>query len=377
MQNLDRTLRVAIAQGDTNGIGYELILKTLADPEILELFTPVVYGSPSAVYAYAEVLGINFNCVTVSSAREIREGKVNVVNICASDSLLEIGVENDASKEAARESILAASYDCIAGLVDVVVMAPSSKSEVEAIVAGLCASAEDAGEQFDNSSICPLHLLHGRFGYTVSLAGNASADQAKQAISVEAIVACGHQMHKALYRDLNMNVPRIAIVGLDGVPVKEAVAKLANESIQAFGPYDAAEFYENEEYKEFDGIITMNNAQFGQTYVNEYGDSGIRVIIGLPIVATSVIAGPSYAIAGNGIADESSFRDAVFTAMSIYRNRFYYDQPLKNPLQKMYHERREDGEKVRFAVKKKDPASASAPAGKEAKEETKEATEEK
>jgi 4-hydroxythreonine-4-phosphate dehydrogenase len=139
--------------------------------------------------------------------------------------------------------------------------------------------------------------------------------------------------------------------------IAPAIEALAEAGINAYGPYAADGFFGSGAYTAFDGVLAMYHDQGLAPFKILAAEDGVNFTAGLPIVRTSPDHGTAYDIAGKGVADETSFRHAIFTAIDIYRNRVNYDEPLANPLKKLYHEKRDEGEKVRFAVPKFNPAN--------------------
>ena len=184
-----------------------------------------------------------------------------------------------------------------------------------------------------------------------------------EAISKETIVEKATILHKCLKRDLRISNPRIAVLalnphsgdnGLIGTEEKDIIIPAVNEleenGIQAFGPYPADGFFGSGKYTKFDAVLAMYHDQGLAPFKALAVENGINYTAGLPIVRTSPDHGTAYDIAGKGIADESSFRQAIYTAIDIFRNRKEYDQPMQNPLPKLYHEKRDDSEKARFSI---------------------------
>lgn len=182
-----------------------------------------------------------------------------------------------------------------------------------------------------------------------------------------------HHFNKALKRDFNVSAPRIAVLSLnphagDGgvigteeeTVIKPAIEELSDAGIDVFGPFAADGFFGHGTYTAFDGVLAMYHDQGLAPFKTIVGDEGVNITAGLPIVRTSPDHGTAYEIAGKGVADEASFRQAVYDAIDIFRNRINYDEPLQDPLKKLYHERRDDSEKVRFAVPKQKPKAPAA-----------------
>jgi 4-hydroxythreonine-4-phosphate dehydrogenase len=136
--------------------------------------------------------------------------------------------------------------------------------------------------------------------------------------------------------------------------IAPAIEELSENGIQAFGPYPADGFFGSGSYEFFDGVMAMYHDQGLAPFKTIALDNGVNYTAGLPIVRTSPDHGTAYDIAGKGKADENSMRQAIYTAIDVFRNRHNYDEPLKNPLPKLFHEKKEDGEKVRFTVRSKD-----------------------
>ena len=172
---------------------------------------------------------------------------------------------------------------------------------------------------------------------------------------------------QSLKRDFRISNPRIAVLALnphagdEGVLgseeqtiIKPAIDELAAKGIQAFGPYPADGFFGSGNYQYFDGVLAMYHDQGLAPFKTIAVEDGVNYTAGLPIVRTSPDHGTAFDIAGQGKADENSMRQAIYTAIDVFRNRQEYDAPLANPLPKLFHEKREDGEKVRFNVRPKD-----------------------
>ena len=183
-------------------------------------------------------------------------------------------------------------------------------------------------------------------------------------LTMESVADCAGIFFRAMHRDLRIDNPRIAILALNEHitgdessaeirAIAPAISQLVNSGKQAFGPYKAKEFFKSGEYVHFDGILAMNLGQALVPFDELFEEIGCMYVTGLPLITALPMHGPCYDMAGQGIIDESAFRKALYLAVDTFRNRFHYDLSVQNPLPKMYHERKEDGEKARFAVRKK------------------------
>lgn len=360
----DRKIRVAITHGDTNGIGYEVIFKTFAEPAMLELCTPIIYGSPKVAAYHRNALGIQANFTIINKVEDAVDGKVNLLPAFDEDVKVEMGTPSKEAGVAALKALDKAMEDFGTGGYDVLVTAPINKSDIHGESFHFCGHTEYLEEKVGNGSKA-LMILAGNGLRVALVTTHLPVKDIAQAITKEAIVEKGKIFCAALRRDFNVASPRIAVLSLnphagDGgvigaeeeTVIKPAIEELAEAGIDAFGPFAADGFFGHGSYASFDGVLAMYHDQGLAPFKAIVGDAGVNITAGLPVVRTSPDHGTAYDIAGKGVADEASFRKAVYDAIDIYRNRIAYDEPLQNPLKKLYHERRDDSEKVRFAVPK-------------------------
>ena len=191
-----------------------------------------------------------------------------------------------------------------------------------------------------------------------------------EAITKQKIIEKATIFHKALCRDLRISNPRIAVLALnprcgeDGVLgdeeqtiINPAISELEQQGIQVFGPYAADDFFGRCAYYRFDGVLAMYHDQ-GQTPFKAVAyENGVRFTTGLQLIRTAPAHGANFAAAGKNVTDEQSLRNAIYVAIDVWRNRKNYDKPLENPLQKLYHEKRDESEKVRFRSSGEGPSN--------------------
>ena len=344
----DRKIRVAITHGDTNGIGYEVIFKTFEDPMMLELCTPIIYGSPKVASYHRKTMNLEPPFSIINSAEEAREGRLNLLATFDEEVKVELGVPTEESAEAARKAMQRAKGDLQKGLYDVLVLAPVKPNPNPA--------------KEDKSLLVMLGDLV-RIGLVTN---HLPIKDVPQALSVEKIAEKGQLFFKSLKRDFRISNPRLALLALnpqEGAEEKDiirpAIDAMEKEGIQAFGPFAADEFFGNHQYEYFDGVLAMYDDQGNVPFKTLSQEYGVKLKAGITAIITTPDHGPAFDIAGKGIASEQSLRHAIYTAIDMYRHRNDYDEPLAHPLPKLYHEKREDGEKVRFAIPKtketKDP----------------------
>lgn len=360
----DRLIRVAITHGDTNGVGYEVILKTFEEPGMLELCTPIIYGSPKAAAYHRKALNIESNFSIISNAEEAQDGRVNMLTTFDEEVKIDMGQPSTEAGEAALKALDRALTDYRAGLYDVLVTAPINKNTIQNEMFSFPGHTEYIEHCIGDGKKALMILMNGNLRVALVTTHLPIKDVAK-AVTKEAVIEKTRIFHETLKRDLRIDNPRIAVLalnphagdnGLLGTEEQEVIApaieELEAEGIQAFGPYPADGFFGSGAYNRFDGVVAMYHDQGLAPFKALAVEDGVNYTAGLPVIRTSPDHGTAYDIAGKGVADENSFRQAVYTAIDIFRNRKNHDEPMANPLPKLYHEKRDDSEKTRFAIPK-------------------------
>lgn len=361
----NKKIRVAITHGDTNGIGYEVIFKTFSDPTMLELCTPIIYGSPKVATFHRKMLDLPGNFTIINTAEDAHEGKLNLLTTFDEEVKVEMGQPSKEAGSAALKALDKAMTDFNKGLFDVLVTAPINKNNIQSDTFHFAGHTEYIETSVGNGNKALMILLNEKLRVAL-VTTHLPISEVPSAITKESIEEKATIFHNSLRRDFRISNPRIAVLGLNphagdgGVIgneeqeiIKPAIDELSEKGIQAFGPYPADGFFGSESYSEFDGVLAMYHDQGLAPFKTIAEDDGVNYTAGLPIVRTSPAHGTAYDIAGKGIANENSFRQAVYLAIDVFRNRIEYDEPLSNPLKKLYHDHRDESEKVRFAIPKK------------------------
>lgn len=364
MQNLDRKIRVAITQGNTNGVGYETIFNAFAELDILEVITPIIYGNRKVMEQHAAALGVKVPFFFIENAAEADENKPNFLNIASAECSVELGKDTEEAEEMERTVIKKALDDYANGAFDVLVTAPSAKDKLSIILDKLTEHIRDNKSESSNvMDLRPMRLYCNGSCYATSMAGYVNENVAKQSLSEDTLVERVTMLQKSLKRDYRIDNPRIAILSFNDnssntegsaekTTVDAAVSQLVEKGIQVFGPYPTDTFF-NEDAGCFDGILAMHHSQI-KVFVDDCETRGGCITVsGLPIVLAKPLISPCFNIAGKNLTEPNALFAAIFQAVDAFRSRFYYDQPFANPLPKMYHERKEDGDKSRFTVKTK------------------------
>ena len=364
---MERKIRVAITHGDTNGIGYEVILKAFDNPAMFEICTPIIYGSPKVAAYHCKALDLQTTFSIIENAEDAKEGRLNLLPTFEEEVKVELGQPSKEAGEAALKALDRAMTDYRHGLFDVLVTAPINKNTIQSDLFNFRGHTEYI-EQCVGEGHKALMILMNDTLRVALVTTHLPIKDVASAITKEAVVEKATIFHLAMKRDLRISNPRIAVLSLNphagdgGVLGSEeqeviipAIEELEKAGIQAFGPYAADGFFGSGAYSRFDGVLAMYHDQGLAPFKTLALENGVNFTVGLPIIRTSPDHGTAFDIAGKGIADEQSFRQAVYMAIDVFRNRQNYDEPLANPLPKLYHEKREDGEKARFTVKKEQP----------------------
>ena len=356
----DRKIRVAITHGDTNGIGYELIFKTFAEPEMLELCTPIIYGSPKIAAYHRKAMNIQANFSIINRAEDAQDGRVNLLTCFDDDVKVEIGTPTKESGEAALKALDRAMTDFRSQLYDVLVACPFDNTNMSADNYSYKNLKEYSETSIGDGAKGVKIMINETLRIALATDGLAIKDIPAN-LTEERLIAKIKALHASMQRDFRISNPRIAVLALnpkaDGTEentiIIPAVKKSEEEGINAYGPYAADEFFGHSLYEAFDCVLAMYDDQANIPFTTLMQNDGICYIASLPLVCTAPALSPDFVNAGTGEYDESALRHAIFTAIDIVRNRDEHDLPLANPLQKLYHEKRDDSEKVRFSIPKK------------------------
>ena len=359
----NKKIRIAITHGDTNGIGYEVIFKTFSEPAMLELCTPVIYGSPKVAAYHRNALGMDASFTIISRAEDAADDRINLLTVFDEEIKVELGHPSKDAGTAALKALECAVRDYKAGLFDVLVTAPINKNNIQGEGFNFCGHTEYIEERAGEGSKSLMILFENSLRVAL-LTTHLPVKDIAAAVTKERIKEKATIFFNSLKRDFRVANPRIAVLGLNphagddgllGTEEKDIIApaieELSAEGVNVFGPYPADGFFGNGSCRAFDGILAMYHDQGLAPFKALSAGCSVNYTAGLPVVRTSPGHGTAYDIAGKGVADASSFRNAIYAAIDIFRNRNGYDEPLQNPLKKLYHERKDDSDKVRFAVK--------------------------
>ena len=336
-------LILGITQGDMNGIGYEVIIKALSDARILDMCTPVIYGSSKAFGIYKKMIPETDHINIVASASDAHQKRINIVN-CVPDTMqVEPGhISHDGSLSAIL-SLKAAVKELKEGKLDILVTAPFNKKAVAQENFGFPGHTEYLIDAFGaKDGLMFLCADNMRVGIVTN---HLPVAKVSGALSIEGILNKIRLMNDSLKRDFGIVKPKIAVLGLNphagdnGLLGSEetdiiipAIHKAADEGIMAFGPYPPDGFFSVHMQYEFDALLAMYHDQGLIPFKCLAFNQGVNFTAGLPVVRTSPDHGTAYDIAGECKASPQSMLAAIFLAIDIYHNRIRYDEMNANPL---------------------------------------------
>lgn len=351
----DNRIKIGVTQGDTNGVGWEVILKALANPMVVELCTPIIYGNRKAAEFYTSLIDMEdmepikyFYC---SSAEEARYGAINFVDVGEKELKIEPGKATEAAAKAAMAALEAAAKDLKNGSLNAVVTAPINKESINAAGFGFTGHTEFFADKAEGEAMMIMcsEILR------VALATiHIPVEKVSSSINKEALVSQLSLLRDTLKRDFGVVEPRIAVLslnphagdgGLLGTEENEIIRPAVNEAYEsgvlAFGPLAADGLFASGSFSKYDAILAMYHDQ-GLTPFKTLSPDGVNVTAGLNIVRTSPDHGVAYDIAGQGTADAQSMRNAIYTAIDIVRRRESFARWSRNPLERFERDKGRD-----------------------------------
>lgn len=337
-------IKIGLTCGDVNGIGLEVIMKAFMDSRMHQICTPVIFAGNKLVSHQRKLLNMNeFQYQTVRNSSEVILRKTNLVNCWEEDVPIEFGQATEVSGQYAFRSLEAAVRDLKERKIDALVTAPINKHTIQNKDFQFKGHTEYLAHQFNTKE--PLMFLVTENLKVAVVAGHVPIKEVSGAITTEKIIHKLKLMNQSLQRDFGYRKPRMAVLGLNphagdnGLIGQEeqniiipAIKKCFDEGMFVYGPYSADGFFGSGAFKNFDAVLAMYHDQGLAPFKALSFSSGVNFTAGLPIVRTSPDHGTAYDIAGKGIADEGSIRDAIYMAIDVLRKREEYDEATANPL---------------------------------------------
>ena len=334
---------IAITAGDPNGIGYEVIIKSLLAGYMFEAMRPVVYGNANVAKQHLQTLDEDHRNVTwnmIDSPEQAKDSRLNMIT-CYPDMQVQFGMSTPEANKAAKASLERACRDLKDGKVQALITAPINK---EALGSGHTEFLENYFKDANDTDGGSLMMLCSGNLRVALVCNHVSIADIPAQITEERIVSKLTILNNSLKRDFCLEKPRIAVLALNphagdsGLLGKEeqeiivpAINKAKEQGIWAFGPYAADGFFGTGHFSHFDAVLAMYHDQ-GLIPFKTLDMSGVNYTAGLSVVRTSPDHGTGYDIAGKNEADPSSMRNAIYLALDVMRQRAEYDELRANPL---------------------------------------------
>lgn len=332
-------LVVGISQGDGNGIGYEVIIKALADTRILDSFIPVIYGSSKIFGFYKKSIHEidQMDTYVINSATDAKTRKINIVNCLPENVYVEPGQASPESAQCAIRSLECAVEDLKQGIIDVLVTAPINKRAMSNEGFGFTGHTEYLEKVFAVNEVA-MFMVSETLKIGV-VTGHIPLKDVSSAISKEKIISKLRLLDASLKKDFGIDSPKIGVLGLnphcgDGGLLGDeeqriilpAVEAANDEGILAFGPYSPDGYFGLGQFAKFDATLAMYHDQGLSPFKAIAFETGVNFTAGLPVVRTSPDHGTAYEMAGRDEANPRSMISAIYTAIDIYKNRVAYDK---------------------------------------------------
>lgn len=333
---------VGISVGDINGIGIEIILKTFEDIRMLDFCTPIIFASTKVLSYHKKALNINTQVHGIESIDNAISNKVNVLNVWKEIVDIDLGKPTETSGKYAFESLQSATNALRDKKIDVLVTAPINKNNIQSEKFNFSGHTEYLESILDGESLMILMTDELRIGL---ITGHLPIKEVAQAITPELIKKKVSILYQTLVQDFKISRPKIAVLGLNphcgdhgviGTEDDEIVTPTLNEIQQngklVYGPFAADSFFGTQNYKRFDAVLAMYHDQGLAPFKTLSFGSGVNFTAGLSEIRTSPDHGTAYEIAGKGSANYSSFKEALFSAISIFNTREEYKLLIENKL---------------------------------------------
>lgn len=340
--NTSSNIIVGISVGDINGIGIEVILKTFADKRMLEFCTPVLFGSNKVISFHKKALDVQTHTHGINSLDKIAHGKINLLNVWNEEVKIELGKASKELGNYAFKSLESAVNALKRHKIDVLLTAPINKDTIQSEEFSFPGHTEYLQSNLEGKSLMILLNEDLRVGL---LTGHIPVSEVAAAITPELIENKVAIMYRSLVEDFGISKPKIAVLGLNphsgdnGLIGKEeseiiapTIKKIRDTGKLVFGPYAADGFFGSKTYKQFDGVLAMYHDQGLAPFKALSFGAGVNFTAGLSKIRTSPDHGTGFDIAGKGIANSDSFKEALFTALKIYRNRASHSEMTQNVL---------------------------------------------
>ncbi len=337
-------IKLGISIGDLNGIGCEVVLKTFEDARMLDFCTPIIFASNKVISFQKNELGLEINYNGIQEVSKALDGKINVLNVWKDAPEITFGEATAEGGEYALKSLVAAVDALKKDEIDVLVTAPINKNNIQTKDFNFPGHTDYLAKELEGESLMFMVTDNLKVGL---LTDHVAVKDAPAAITSKLVKSKIKTIENSLKMDFGIRKPRIALLGInphsgdngvigkeDDEVLKPVIKELMDAGHLVYGPYSADSFFGSDAYKNFDAILAAYHDQGLIPFKTLSFGKGVNYTAGLRKVRTSPDHGTAYEIAGKGKADHSSFKEAVFTALQIFKNREEYRELTSNPLKK-------------------------------------------
>ncbi|HTN45338.1 MAG TPA: 4-hydroxythreonine-4-phosphate dehydrogenase PdxA [Flavipsychrobacter sp.] len=337
---------IGITTGDINGIGPELIIKTFSDNRILELCTPVIFASNKLINYYRRIVEETpFNFSSTKDFSKLNPKQPNVFNCWEEEVPLQPGALTETGGKYAVRSLQVATQCLKDGQIDALVTAPIHKGNTQIADFNYTGHTPFLKDKFGAKDV--LMLLYHQGLRVALVTEHIPVSKIAAAITKELLVSKLQLLRESLVKDFGIDKPKIAVLGLnphagdegqigdeEKTVIKPVIDALQQQGHLVFGPFSADAFFARGSYKHFDAVLAMYHDQGLIPFKTLAQGEGVNFTAGLPVVRTSPDHGTAFDIAGKNLADETSFREAIFQAIDLLKQRQQYAENTANPLRK-------------------------------------------
>lgn len=327
--------KIGITHGDLNGIGYEVIMKALADNKMLDICTPIVYGLSKVAGYYKKTMQMSdFSFQFIKNPAQASLKKANLINLSENEVPVNMGESTATAGKYAEMALRYACNDLKNKAIDAVVTAPINKKNIQSEQFHFTGHTEYFASAFGAEN--PLMMMVSPAVKVAFVTNHWAINEIAKKLSKELIISKIKALHNALIQDFGCANPKIAVLSLNphagdqGLIGKEeenvivpAICEVFDQHINAFGPYPADGLFGSGNYSKFDAVLAMYHDQGMIPFKILANNEGVNYTAGLPIVRTSPAHGTGYDIAGKNVADEQSLRSAIYLAIDILKNHHH------------------------------------------------------
>lgn len=333
---------VGISIGDLNGIGSEVILKTFEDTRMLELCTPVIFANAKIVSFLRKELNIDIPIHGIDKIEQLVVGKFNVLNVWREGVNIELGKNDDVVGSYAIKSFVAATKALKESWVDVLVTAPINKYNIRSEEFKFPGHTDYLNKELEGDAM--MLMVHDDFRVGL-LTDHVPVNEVTKHLNEKLITSKIKTIIQTLKQDFEIEKPKVAVLGLNphsgdnGVIgqeeekiIKPALKKLFESGNMVFGPFSADGFFGSAQYEKYDAVIATYHDQGLIPFKTLSFGTGVNFTAGLNKIRTSPDHGTAYEIAGKGLANHESFKEAVYLAIDIFNKRNDFQELMKDPL---------------------------------------------